>query len=134
VIDQDLSYCLNGGLVVGGEYDLPSDFHVHRKTSNDIIGCNRLWCSSCRVLVKSIRGFNLTGGGRDKPIDHVKLYESEDPADWEPYVARGDQFRTYFCKCSFVSWAGFRDARYLDSYSIDTWRCAGHPDQPVASA
>lgn len=126
-MSDDLNYCLNGGLVVGTAHTIPKDFHVYRQTRAELVGCNRLWCGDCRVLVKSIAGFLLSGAGQDRPVDHAKLYESENPDDWELYLAENAQFRTYFCKCAFVSIPSLNDARNLDTKNIDNWRCAGHP-------
>lgn len=125
---SDGNVCVAGGLVVGTKFEIPGDVRVYRRDKSELIGCNRLFCSDCKTWVKFINGFYLSGAGQDRAVDHRALYDSENADDWEEYLAPGDQFRTYFCRCSWVSWSGLQAAGALDSKNIDGWRCGGHPE------
>lgn len=120
--------CPRDGYLVGATSDVPTDPTDHAIDGLPIIGCNRLRCLRCGVLVRSTVGLSLLAEPAsiyDIPV----LIASESGG---PVVAGPSERRLYFCRCSHWEEDGVQplEDEDPDSYrsSPDVpWRCDGHP-------
>ena len=116
--------CLEGGLLVGTKYSLPSDEHEYYRVSDQVVGCNRIRCSLCDSAVKHIDAFRIWRK-RLPTEEHRRFYESLDTNAFA--VLRADSlFRTYLCRCN---WADTPSSKPLEYGDIDGWGCSGHPSR-----
>ena len=85
-----------------------------------LVGCNRLFCVTCRSWVRHIDDIRFTG------MPDAALYFDPQPSFGEK--ARGHRF--YWCRCAFADIARTTRNRLLTN--ADGWRCGGHPSDKSA--
>jgi hypothetical protein len=115
--------CHGGGWIVGMEERLPANPSDYYSTEGMIVGCNRIKCDRCGVMVHhfdecAARAINLSKS------DYPKLYLAEDPLSFE-FMYRNKDSRVYVCKCAFAKIMGGRSLDGMDQ----PWHCAGHPQE-----
>jgi hypothetical protein len=118
--------CLDGGLIVGMEDQIPEDASSLYTAQGKWIGCNRIFCSVCRSWVRHLDGVRIWKS-QPGPDEMKQLYADEN-ASRSPLLtngAGGDLRRTYLCRCSWADIAGVKPIPYVDG--VDGWYCAGHP-------
>jgi hypothetical protein len=116
--------CLNGGWVFGTHVPFPMDPRVYLSNPDDSVPCNQLFCSNCKVPVKHMEGVKNIGRW---PKDLPGMYASTDPDVWIDQVELKDEYRLYYCECSWYATPSAIQVGHLDTKDIDTWGCAGHP-------
>ncbi|HEU4729935.1 MAG TPA: hypothetical protein VFT22_18690 [Kofleriaceae bacterium] len=106
---------------------LPDDPTERFVGKPDWIGCNRLFCTSCRSWVRHLDGVSFAAG-EPAGVDRERLYFDARAArdrSFRPSL----NFRVYLCRCECVEIAGVKAAGELDK--VESWECAGHPRKPV---
>ena len=116
--------CANGGWVGGTRFPFPTDPAVHQRTPEGRVVCNQLFCGECGSPVKHLEGVKTKVRA---PTDLRRMYDQLDPDAWLDVVELNDEYRLYFCRCSWFSTPSWMPVGHLDTRDIDQWRCAGHP-------
>jgi hypothetical protein len=121
------SRCAQGGILVGMGVWLPEDPTERYVGRPDRIGCNRLFCSSCRSWVRHLDGVRFAA---DEParVDLEPLYLDARAANYRGFKP-SLSFRVYLCRCSCAEIAGVKGAGELER--VDSWECAGHPPKAI---
>jgi hypothetical protein len=123
-----LNHCDEQGALVGTLRDVPEDSSEYQwHFRSPLVGCNRLRCGNCGVLVRSRGGYHA----RIEAKDHGReVWES---ADWSgfPFLDHGSaqaQYRLYVCHCGYAQLADIQSVEYLEERDLSwAWRCDGHP-------
>jgi hypothetical protein len=115
--------CHGGGWIVGMGERLPANPSDYYSTPRQLVGCNRIKCSRCGVMVHHFdkadaRAITLS---RD---EYPRLYLAEDPFSFDFMFPNKDS-RAYVCKCAFAKIMGGRSLESIDQ----PWYCAGHPQE-----
>src|SRR5271156_1273419 len=105
-MEADLNYCYRGGYLVGTGYLLGVS------TKSEIVGCNALFCSRCKVIVKSWsekrwrHSVTLCWPRNPTPEELAKILEAEklvqeaySADDIDHYLEASSWTRAYACQC-----------------------------------
>jgi hypothetical protein len=105
-------------------FELPDDVSKYWADENKLVGCNRLFCRSCKSWVRHVDQRKI-GHEPDTSEENEWLYEHLGEAG-EPILTTrvgGDECRAYVCRCAVDYSAGYKMVQQTDN----SWRCAGHP-------
>jgi hypothetical protein len=116
--------CVNDGMLVGMTLWLPDDPSERFVAPPDVVGCNRLYCGSCRSWVRHLDQVHLATA---EPLDTEPIFLDPAAAARRPLFRPDNFHRVYLCRCSrLLPIAGAMSAGNNDSYN-ESWSCAGHP-------
>lgn len=122
-----MNFCPDGGFIVDGDGEVPDDPTAHAHELLPAVGCNRLRCSTCGVIVRTARGVALDNREVSKPA----VYEAPDITKAPGMVSTLPAFRFYICRDHALI---AKEWSRLDEKDPDVrvdlgvpWRCSGHP-------
>jgi hypothetical protein len=117
--------CAKHGLLVGTNTWLPTNPSELFFVDADLIGCNRIFCQSCRSWVRNVAGVSAATG----QMAHTNLSAMYLDRDVQKSAAFKNSLgvRFYFCRCDCVQIADWTPA--IDV--VGSWTCAGHPPKGV---
>lgn len=131
-----MNECENGGYIVGAHREVPSDptdfMWIGR---NPTVGCSRLRCSVCGLMVKQHGGWRVDRDqvqyGTPDYRPRIDQLLSEDNWDLLPFMRHDENYRVYVCRCGFVmeDHQQGTELTEIDGMGSPTipWRCSGHP-------
>lgn len=123
--------CPGDGLLVGTTAWLPVEPTEYASSEREPVGCNRLFCSSCRSWIRGVDDVQFESAA--PPREHLETLFLDQRPDKYPGFRRGVLgHRVYLCRCECLEIHGVKQVGGL----ARTWRCAGHPphaaDEPTA--
>lgn len=128
-IASPMNFCELEGFLVNGDIRLPVDSIDHDEAGLPALGCNRLRCSACQAMVRSVP--HVAPKGIAQALNRPDLYELADlttAPQLEP--RKGDRF--YLCRCDhhamsskFAPLGAPNPDPFYDV--VKPWRCDGHP-------
>ncbi len=139
-MSEDAKKCLQGGVLVGTKFILPVDQKVYYKEKENLIGCNNLYCSNCKLSVKNWAGYKINReaiaternkfagtGAQLKDSDNIAKIHNTKDSDKQPLFVKNEDYRVYACNCSFFEIQSVYELSLGDYADVDTWSCNGHP-------
>lgn len=127
------NFCPRRGTLVGAKLLLPPNlFDFQFPAYRTVVGCNSIWCDSCKVLVKQRPGW------RAKSTIEKTLRQIYVTDDWQSWIASGEivarnNTRFYHCNCDFRVESD-RSALLGDpeiGIPDPPWHCNGHLAAPL---
>jgi hypothetical protein len=115
-------------MLVGTDVWLPGNPRERFIDRAERIGCNRLFCGSCRSWIRHLDMYAFVT--EPSAADTERLYfdrRAETYQGFRPSLPS----RIYLCRCKCVEIAGMKSTSELKT--IDSWTCAGHPSEGDAS-
>lgn len=120
-------------LIVGTTVWLPDDPRERFVSDPDLIGCNRLFCGSCRSWVRHLDNVRFRDSAGEPPSSDVaSLYFDPHPENYAGFSWGRLSFRVYLCRCECTEVVGVKSTCMSDT--VDCWRCAGHPPPSAPEA
>jgi hypothetical protein len=120
-------------LLVGTEVWLPDDPRERFIAMPDWIGCNRLFCESCRSWVRHLDNLGFAASVGPPPTSNLEsLYFDAHPEQYAGFSRGWLSRRVYLCRCECTAIGGVQPTAM--HHAIDTWHCAGHPPPRVSEA
>jgi hypothetical protein len=119
--------CDPNALLVGTDVWLPEDPSECLAVKTEAIGCNRLFCSTCRSWVRHLDNVRFSDDGAPPVAELETLFKDPIANRYRGFRNGWLGFRVYLCRCSAVEIAGVKQVGWLDN--ADGWSCAGHPER-----